>query len=275
MTIDRVIARNAVTKQSRESPLAMTLRGRGVVITRPAHQSARLAALIREQGGNPILFPVIEIRDLDDTAALDDVIGRLDDFDLAVFVSPNAAVKGWAAIRSRRAVPPKLAIATIGRASARELRRLGASSVIAPNAGSDSESLLAMPELRAVAGKRVVIFRGVGGREVLRETLEARGARVEYAECYRRARSNADAATLIAAWDRGEIAALVATSSEGLRNLTDMLGPAAHDRLAGTPLFVPHPRIAATARALGLNEVVVTGSGDEGIAAGLAAHFAR
>jgi uroporphyrinogen-III synthase len=253
----------------------VTLQGRGIVITRPAHQSARLATLIRGQGGNPILFPVIEIRDVDDTAALDDVIRRLDDFDLAVFVSPNAAVKGWAAIQSRRAIPSKLAIATIGRASARELRRLGASSVIAPNEGADSEALLAMPELQAVSGKRIVIFRGVGGREVLRETLEARGASVEYAECYRRARSKADVATLITAWDRGEIAALVATSSEGLRNLADMLGPAARARLAGTPLFVPHPRIAASARALGLDEVIVTASGDEAIAIGLERYFSR
>lgn len=253
----------------------MTLQGRGIVITRPAHQAARLAELIREQGGNPILFPVIEIRDIDDTAALDDVIRHLDDFDLAVFISPNAAVKGWAAIQSRRAVPAQLVIAAIGRASARELRRLGAAAVIAPSEGSDSESLLAMPELQAVAGKRVVIFRGVGGREVLRETLEARGARVEYAQCYRRARSSADAATLIAAWDRGEIAALVATSSEGLRNLADMLGRAAHTRLAGTPLFVPHSRIAATAHALGLDEVIVTASGDAGIVFGLERYFSR
>ena len=253
----------------------MTLEGRGVVITRPAHQSDALAAMIRAGGGRPILFPVIEIRDVEDTAPLDAVIGRLDEFDLAVFVSPNAAVKGWAAIRARRTLPPKLAIATVGRASARALERLGASAVIAPHAGADSESLLAMPELKAVAGKRVVIFRGVGGRELLRETLEARGASVEYAECYRRMRSEADVDALLAAWDRGEVDALVATSSEGLRNLCEMLGAAGRERLARTPLFVPHPRIAASARELGLTEVVVTGSGDDGLASGLAGHFDR
>src|SRR5687768_14283232 len=133
----------------------MTLEGRGVVITRPAHQSDTLAALIRERGGRPILFPVIEIRDVEDTAALDAIIGRLDDFDLAIFVSANAAAKGWAAIHCRRSFPPGLAVATIGRASARQLRQLGASSVIAPREGADSESLLAMPELKSVAGRRI------------------------------------------------------------------------------------------------------------------------
>jgi len=251
----------------------MTLAGRGIVITRPAHQSDALAALIRERGGRPILFPVIEIRDVEDTAALDAIVGRLDDFDLAVFVSPNAAAKGWAAVRARRAFPAHLAIATVGRATARELSRLGASSVIAPHVGADSESLLAMPEMNDVAGKRIVVFRGVGGRELLRETLEARGARVEYAECYRRMRSHADTGSLLAAWDRREIDALVVTSSEGLRNFFDMLGAEGRKRLARAPLFVPHPRIAATARELGLADVVVTGAGDEGLARGLEGHF--
>jgi uroporphyrinogen-III synthase len=253
----------------------MTLQGRGIVITRPAHQSDALAALLRGRGGRPILFPAIEIRDVEDAAALDAIVARLDDFDLAVFVSPNAAVKGWAVIHARRSLPAHLAIAAIGRASARELERLGARGVIAPKAGSDSESLLAMQELRAVAGKRIVIFRGVGGRELLRETLEARGARVEYAECYRRVRSDADVGALLAAWDRGEVDALVATSSEGLRNVCEMLGAAGRDRLARTPLFVAHPRIAATARDLGLTEIVVTASGDEGIVAGLEKYFHR
>ena len=63
------------------------------------------------------------------------------------------------------------------------------------------------------------------------------------------------------------------TSSEGLRNLHEMLGAEGQGLLATTPVFVPHSRIAAVARELGLAAVIETASGDEGIVAGLAQHF--
>lgn len=147
-------------------------------------------------------------------------------------------------------------------------------SVLAPAAGADSEALLELPELAALGGKRVVIFRGVGGRDLLRDELAARGAAVEYAECYRRRRPEVDAAPLIEAWRRREVDAVVATSSEGLRNVVDMIGPAGRNHLKETLLFVPHPRIAATAGELDLDKVVVTGPGEEGILEGLAGHLA-
>ena len=251
-----------------------SLAGRGIIITRPARQAPALAALIEARGARAILFPVIDILDVEDRSALDAVIDRLDAFDLAVFISPNAASKGWEAIRARRILPRGLKLAALGRGTARELRRLGAGAVIAPQDGGDSENLLALPELNAVTGKRIVIFRGVGGRELLRETLAARGAAVEYAECYRRIRPVAGTAPLIRAWDAGEVDGVVVTSSEGLRNFHEILDAAGRAHLARTPLFVPHPRIAASARALHLPEAIVTGSGDEAIAAKLSEHFA-
>lgn len=253
---------------------ALPLAGRGIVVTRPARQAEALAARIREQGGRAISFPVIEIRDVDDPVALNAVVDRLETFDLAIFISPNAVDKGVEAILARRSMPSGLRLATIGRGSARELRRLGFIDVVAPHAGADSESLLEMPELRNAAGKRIVVFRGVGGRELLRDELAARGASVEYAECYRRVAPDPDVSVLSEGWERAEIHAFVVTSSEGLRNLHRALDAAGRRRLALMPVFVPHPRIASTARELGLEKTVVTQSGDEGIVEGLVKHFA-
>jgi uroporphyrinogen-III synthase len=255
------------------SPFALA--GRRVVVTRPAGQTAHLATLIRAAGGEPVLFPALEILDAEDLQPVLALIDRLDAFDLAVFVSANAVNKALDLVHARRVWPAGLRVATVGRGSERELQRRGFAAVIAPSVRFDSEALLDLPELKDVQGRRVVIFRGDGGRELLGDTLTARGAAVEYAECYRRAPPKADTTPLLALWERRELDALTVTSSEGLANLYDMLGEAGRQWLKQTPLFAPHQRIAAAARALGVQTVVLTSPGDEGLVAGLAAFFAK
>jgi len=245
------------------------LAGHHIVVTRPEHQAAALAALIREAGGTPVLFPVLEILDVQDTRPLTSVIARLSSFDLAIFVSPNAVNKAMNLIAERGGLPSGLRVATLGEGSARELRRRGVDDVIAPDDRFDSEALLALPDMQDVVGKRIVIFRGDGGRELLGHTLAARGATVEYAKCYRRARPRRDAELLLGLWARDELSGFVVTSSEGLRNLFDMAGVQGRQRLGATPLFVPHPRIAETARELGMSQIVPTRPGDEGIVQGI------
>ena len=241
------------------------LAGRGIVVTRPASQAAPLAAMIRAAGGRPILFPVLEILDTADIAPLIAAADGLDRFDLAIFISPNAVLRAMNQIVARRSWPPGLRAAAVGKGSARELKRFGITDVIAPARAFDSEGLLALPELQQVAGRRVVIFRGDGGRELLGDTLAARGADVEYVECYRRARPRADAAPLLRAWARNEVDAVTVTSSEGLRNLFEMVGRLGQSWLKRTPLLAPHPRIAAAARELGCGNVMETAPGDEGL----------
>ena len=247
------------------------LAGKGIVVTRPAEQAQALARRIGEAGGRAILFPAIEIREVEDLAPFDRIVARLDEFDLAVFISPNAAERAMPLIRARRELPPGLKVAAIGGAGVRALAAHGVAGVIAPRERYDSEALLELPEI--AGAKHVVIFRGEGGRELLGDTLTARGARVEYAECYRRVRPGLDPAALLAACARGEIDAVTVTSSEGLRNLFEMVGAPGRDCLRRTPLFVPHPRIAEAARLLEVRTVVVTGPGDGGLLAGLEAFF--
>jgi uroporphyrinogen-III synthase len=251
------------------------LAGHGIVITRPAGQAAVLAQLIEARGGRAILFPVIEIVDVSDLGRVNALVDRLAAFDMAIFVSPNAAAKGMSAIRARRELPSSLAVVAIGGGSARELERQGVRAVAAPQLRADSEGVLELDALREVRGKRIAIFRGVGGRELLRETLEARGATVEYAECYRRERPRVDPQALLVALRSGAADAFVCTSSEGLTNLHAMLGAEGEPLLRSTPVFVPHPRIATAAAQLGLEQVFVTDRGDEGIARTLEAHFGR
>jgi uroporphyrinogen-III synthase len=254
--------------------IAGALSGRGIVITRPREHAVALAELIRAAGGDPVLFPTLEILPPDDAAAVAGVLARLSSFQLAVFVSPTAAARGCAMV-STSAWPAGLRVAAVGAGTAKTLERLGCRDVISPPGEADSEALAALPELQDLHDCAVVIFRGQGGREWLRTKLEERGARVEYAECYRRARPAADAGGLLARWQRGGIEAVSITSIEGLENFIVMLGPTGKGYLCATPVFVPHPRIAAAARELGVRQVLVTGPGDVQTVAEMSSFFSR
>lgn len=253
------------------------LDGLHIVVTRPAEQGGKLAAAIEANGGSALSFPVLAIFDSADPRPLLEAAARLDEFDVAVFVSPNAAEKALAAITARRPWPAHVTAAAMGETSARIIARFGVTGILIPSARFDSEALLGLAEFRPerMRGRKVAIFRGDTGREVLGEALRARGAQVEYVECYRRGRPDADPAPLFALWQRGELDAVTVTSSEGLRNLTDMVGERGEAWLKQTPLFLPHQRIAEEARRLGFTRVVRTGVGDEGLLAGLIAYFNR
>lgn len=250
------------------------LAGKRIIVTRPKGQAEGLAALIREAGGEPLLYPAIEILPLADPAAFHAFSDRLETFDLAVFVSGNAVRSALALLRERRGArpwPARLKVATVGRGSRRALEENGFSAVIAPSAQSDSEGLLAMPEMAEMRGKHVAILRGDAGRELLGEELTKRGASVEQVACYRRVRPRADGG-LAEAWALG-VDAVTVSSSEGLANFLDMLGGDAATRLARIALFVPHPRVAESAARRGLGGAIVAGTGNAEMAAALVAYF--
>ena len=249
------------------------LGGRSIVVTRPPHQAQAFARLIEGAGGRPVLFPTIEIRDVEDLGPFMRLVDRLDEFDFAIFISPNSVEQAMKLIGDRSKFPPGLKIATIGGGGVRALEAHGVTGVIAPEDRYDSEGLLDLPAFAVVSFKRIVIFRGVGGRELLSQALRERGALVEYAECYRRYRPDLDPAQLLKGWARDEIDAVTVTSSEGLRNLFEMVGEPGREPLQRTPLFVPHPRIAEAAHGLGVRTVIVTGPGDDGLLTGLNAYF--
>jgi len=246
----------------------LELAGLKIAVTRPRDQAASLAQRISQAGGTPLLFPLLDIEPVQDDAPLHEQLSRLERYDLAIFISPNAVQHTFAAMRAAGlALPPQLRIATVGQGSAKALRELGITDIIAPTERFDSEGLLALPELQNVAGWNALIFRGDGGRELLGDTLKARGATVEYAACYRRSKPQQDIAALLSAAP----AAITVTSSEALSHLRQMLESCSSETWRDLPLFAPHPRIAALASQQGWRQVVTTASGDDGLLSGLIA----
>lgn len=247
------------------------LAGRHLVITRPAEQAGLLQRLLTQAGAEVTALPLIAIQAPADPAPLMAAIEQLDQFQLAIFVSPSAID----AVASRLTAPwPKeTQIAVIGPGSARRAEELGLPVALQPSSQFDSEGLLALPELQDMHGQQVVVFRGNGGRELLPDTLIQRGARVDRIESYQRSQPTLDAERLTQlslhapdGW--------ILTSSEALDNLIDQLSAHQLEAIQQHHWFASHPNIARHLQQKGFVRVIDTGSGDAAILASLAAHFA-
>ncbi|MEI7455556.1 MAG: uroporphyrinogen-III synthase [Nitrosomonadales bacterium] len=233
------------------------LAGLKVLVTRPRDQAFTLAQAIGQQGGTAVLCPLLEIAQVSDLPGLQAQVSKIEQADLAIFISPNAVQYGMAATGGR--VPAR--VATVGEGSAKALRALGVAQVIVPVERFDSEGLLALPELQNIDGWQVMIFRGDGGRELLGDSLRQRGARVEYVTCYLRCKPQCPVNEI------ARVDLITVTSSEALNHLSQMIADSTE--LFDRPLFVTHPRIAELAKRLGWSKIFLTESGDDGLLAGL------
>ncbi len=244
------------------------LAGLSIVVTRPRDQSRGLAASLQALGAEPVVLPLLEVAPATDQAALQAFVKRAANCRLLIFISPNAVHYGMAALHR---IADGVRVAAVGQGTAKALRKLQVEQVVVPAERFDSEGLLALPELQQVAGWDIAILRGDGGRELLGETLAARGAKVEYVTCYQRRKPALDAEAWLAA--RPDV--ITVTSSEALAHLWQGLGETAVLLARTTTLFVAHPRIAAIAQSQGWRQVVTVAAGDDGMCAGLVAWAAQ
>jgi len=192
-----------------------------------------------------------------------------------IFISPNAVRMGMPDILKHGGLPAGARVAAIGPGTAAALKRSGVRNIISPQQGFDSEALLGELSNVQLAGDRVLIVRGQGGREYLSEALRSRGAMVEYLECYRRVRPDRDMRELASRIGRDGIKACLATSSNIVENLFEMAAAADLSWLCSVPFFVPHARVAATAFSRGARCVFVAGNGDEALVEGVRTWLAR
>lgn len=247
------------------------------VITRPRAQAKELAQQLEAAGCAVEIFPLLDIKPLEDTTALKQALGRLRSYRLVAFVSPNAIDAAFAHLDIW---PQEVPIAVVGEGSRAALARHGVNAsnakIISPSdrERTDSQTLLAELALESLVGGTVLILRGETGRELLADTLKSANVVVEQVAAYRReapVSNNEVRARLLLLLDSG--CDWVITSSEALRNLVSLARDAGGEpsvvKTQQQTLIVPHVRIAETARALGFCHVIQTGSGHEALIAAL------
>jgi uroporphyrinogen-III synthase len=230
-----------------------------VLVTRPAAQAGEWVQLLRDAGLQAEALPLIEIAASDDAPALAQAWKSLQGAALVVFVSPNAAICFFDGRPEGAVWPDTLLAASPGPGTTRVLRALGVSAVVEPAADSpqfDSEALWLQLAGRDWQGRQVLIVRGASGRDWLADRLRERGAVLQFVAAYGRAvpaLSTEAQALLEAALGAPEKHVWLFSSSEAVTNLQTL---APHASWSKTSAIATHPRIAQTARDLGIGRVL-------------------
>lgn len=214
-----------------------------VAITRPAGTGAALARRVRALGGDAFSLPGSSLRAAEDPQAARRALRVVLACEIVVFTSA-AAVRFAARLSSLRC---RMRIVAPGRGTAAALRRAGIRNVLLP-ARSDSEGLLAMPELRHLRGRRVGIVGAPGGRDLLQRGLIASGAHVTSAHVYRRVPARLDRRHLDPLMHGRSPLYVLLSSDEALRHLLQQLPASARARLLAGRVIVSSARLERAAR---------------------------
>lgn len=230
----------------------LPLAGLQVLVTRPAHQAGRFHELLLTAGAKPQLFPVMAIEPAQQ--APDSLLAvHQQVYDWIIFISANAVECGLSFFPELNHFKATH-LAAIGKQTAAALNRHGLQPSLVPEQGFTSEDFLALPPVHDLTGQQVLIVRGDTGREVLAETLSARGAKVSYAQVYQR-HVTGSAPALKQLHDTHGIDIICITSSEILRNLLQVL--ATEPWIYHYPILVGSERIAADAQQYGFKHKII------------------
>ncbi len=229
-----------------------------LLLTRPAEECAALAATLEAQRIHSASLPLLAIEALAETPQQRTTMLELDRYAAVVVVSKPAARLTLKLLRRYWPQQPAgQAWFSVGATTGAILADYGL-DVSWPAVGDDSEALLALPRLAdaiSAPHPKVLILRGEGGRELIADTLRARGAHVDSLQLYRRYLPDYPRDRLIELVRSERLNAMVVSSGQGLQSLRELAG-FDWSALRELPLFVPSPRVAEMAAALGAKRIV-------------------
>ena len=235
-----------------------------ILVTRPEPAASELVARLRSQGKLAWSFPLIEFTPGRELAALPRQLAALGADDLLFALSQHAVEFAHARLlQESQRWPSDPAYFSIGRTTALALHTVSGKNIRYPLDREISEVLLQLPELQNIAGKKALILRGNGGRELLGDTLRDRGAEVTFCECYQRCAKYYDGAEEAMRWQSRGVTTLVVTSGEMMQQLWSLIPQWYREQwLLHCSLIVVSERLALQARELGWQDIQIADNAD-------------
>ena len=232
----------------------MSLDGLNVLVTRPGDRGLELCDIIENSGAVTTYFPTANIHEVKVDSKTKRTLRSLDEIHWVIFVSRNAVSYGV------EQLPKKLLenanIAAIGISTAEAIEKHGFNVSLCPESSFTTEAFLEEPLMEDVGNNNVIIVTGQGGRKLLQEELEERGASCYRIEVYRRELPIKAAQEVAVKVEKNALDVLVVTSEELLENLLRLLQKV-NVKLKSVPLVVSSDRLKAKAKALGFTDTII------------------
>lgn len=231
-----------------------SLNGLRILNTRPLDQGMALTKKIESAQGKVITLPVLEISPTP-PCWLERCV-PLEQADLSIFISANAVKYCFLILQEKQVNwPNSTQVIAVGEATRNLLLAQGIASVICP-AEPNSEALLELPQLQDCRQRTIYLFKGQGGRPLLEETLQARGAHLINVVTYQRQLPQTDSEFVRSIWQNDAVDIILITSIEGLENLLTLFPVNTHEWLKTKLFYVISSRIATFAKAKGITNLL-------------------
>ncbi|HEY3328536.1 MAG TPA: uroporphyrinogen-III C-methyltransferase [Capsulimonadaceae bacterium] len=227
------------------------LSGKRVIVTRAREQASGLVDVLRNEGAEPIEFPVIQIAPPPDHyKALDEAIEKLAEYEWIVFTSVNGVTAFWERLAFAELDTRALAgarVAAVGTATADALLDYGIAADFVPTVFLGEEIANQLPDTDA--GKKILVPRALEANEALPTILAERGFDVDIVPAYETIVDGRGVEEIRERLLEGTVDIVTFTSSSTVKNFVTALG-ATPPPMADVALACIGPSTAATVREL-------------------------
>ncbi|MFP2769255.1 uroporphyrinogen-III synthase [Oceanisphaera sp. KMM 10153] len=225
------------------------------LVVRAEPQAASLSQALLAAGHQPVTSPLLSFVEGTELDRLPALLAGLSARDYVIAVSVQAVHFADNALKQQGSSWPDTHYIAVGDATGKAFADVGVPGVAVPE-DPRSEGIISLPALQQLAGSRVVILRGNGGRHLIAPTLMQRGALVDYCEIYRRCYHKDSRGTLVKSWQSQNVDSIIITSGGLLHHIVQLAAASARDWLLSRLLIVPSIRVAQEARKLGFTRVI-------------------